>query len=163
MLRIKQHLYDEIVAHALETPDIEVCGLVGSTGDEAESVYRCLNSHAKGFWGGGASFELDPMQQFLLLETIERDGQELGAIYHSHPQISPVPSGTDRRYAEGFPGVLWIIVGVPWSPRIDLGLSQRSRKRKRKQYTWQWESREPDVWTWRMDNDRVTTAELKVY
>jgi proteasome lid subunit RPN8/RPN11 len=159
MLRIKQELYDGIVAHALETPTVEVCGLVGVRDGEAEAVYRCQNADAKGRWGGGASFVLDPMQQFLLLETIERDGQELGAIYHSHPQISPIPSTTDERYAEGFPGVLWIIVGVPWSPRVD----DLNHQQRRKWYSRRWERSEPDVWTWRMDNGQVTTAELKVY
>ncbi len=44
--------------------------------------------------------------------SIEADGAELGAIYHSHTRSEPYPSQTDVNFAAGWPGVEWIIVGV---------------------------------------------------
>jgi proteasome lid subunit RPN8/RPN11 len=140
-MKIARELYDEIVAHALEKPHTEVCGLVAVKGDEAKRVYRCMNADAEKGWGG-ASFELDPLQQLLLLETIERDGHELGAIYHSHPGMDAVPSGIDEDYAAGWPGVVWIIVSINgW----------RAKNRAK-----------PNVWAWRMKDDQIYTAELEI-
>jgi proteasome lid subunit RPN8/RPN11 len=36
----------------------------------------------------------------------------VGAIYHSHTRTEPYPSQTDLNFAERWPGVLWIIVGL---------------------------------------------------
>ena len=153
-MKISREFYDQIVAHALEKPKIEICGLVACQNDEAKAVYPCVNLEEERGWAG-AAFEMDPLQQVLLLETIERDGHELGAIYHSHPGMSAVPSGIDLDYAKNWPGVLWIIVGI-----------------KARFAAWRWRDNdiweeldpkpEPDVWTWRIEHGRIHTAELVV-
>ena len=61
---------------------------------------------------------------------------ELGAIYHSHTRTEPRPSQTDINFAKLWPDVLWIIVGLAGS--------------------------EADVRTWRIDDGRVSDAELVV-
>jgi proteasome lid subunit RPN8/RPN11 len=81
-------------------------------------------------------FRIDPQEQFELHTKIEDAGLELGAIYHSHTRTEPTPSQTDINFAKLWPGVLWIIVGL-----VD---------------------DEPDVQTWRIDDGRVTDAELVV-
>jgi proteasome lid subunit RPN8/RPN11 len=47
-----------------------------------------------------------------MMDQIERDGRELGAIYHSHTRSEPYPSQTDINFAANWPGVEWIIVGL---------------------------------------------------
>jgi proteasome lid subunit RPN8/RPN11 len=130
-MKIAQELLDEIVAHALEIPKIECCGVVAvrpsdpdvanrsdaanapdganAAGGEkvATRVYRAENIHASAL-----KFEIAPMELFALNEAIEDEAAEIGAIYHSHVRSEPYPSQTDIGFAAGWPGLEWIIVGL---------------------------------------------------
>jgi proteasome lid subunit RPN8/RPN11 len=55
---------------------------------------------------------IDPLELYRVHSEIEDAGLELGAIYHSHTRSEPYPSQTDINFAKGWPGVLWIIVGL---------------------------------------------------
>ena len=81
-------------------------------------------------------FRIDPDEQLDLHNRIEEAGLELGAIYHSHTRTEPRPSQTDINFAKLWPGVLWIIVGLV--------------------------AGEVEVRTWRIDDGRVSDAELVV-
>lgn len=106
-------MLSEIVAHALEDPRIECCGLVAvKTGPDddvktATRVYRAENIHASAL-----KFEIDPMEQYRLNREIEDQGWEIGAIYHSHVRTEPKPSQTDITYAAKAGDIEWIIVGL---------------------------------------------------
>jgi proteasome lid subunit RPN8/RPN11 len=76
----------------------------------------------------------DPEEQLGLHNEIEDAGLELGAIYHSHTRTEPRPSQTDINFAKLWPGVLWIIVGLA--------------------------GEQADVRIWRIDDGRVSDAEL---
>jgi proteasome lid subunit RPN8/RPN11 len=112
-VRIAAPLRDEIVAHALENPKIECCGVVAvqPAGDDGERtaarVYRAENIHASAL-----KFEIDPMELYRLNNAIDDEGWEIGAIYHSHVRSAPYPSQTDIGFAASWPGVEWIIVGL---------------------------------------------------
>ena len=81
-------------------------------------------------------FRIDPMEQIQLHNKVEGAGFDLGAIYHSHTRTEPRPSQTDINFAREWPGVLWIIVGLA--------------------------NGEVDVRTWRIEDGRVSDAELVV-
>jgi [CysO sulfur-carrier protein]-S-L-cysteine hydrolase len=81
-------------------------------------------------------FRIDPEEQLELHNRIEEAGLDLGAIYHSHTRTEPRPSQTDINFAKLWPGVLWIIVGLGGD--------------------------EVDVRTWRIDDGKVSDAELVV-
>jgi proteasome lid subunit RPN8/RPN11 len=81
-------------------------------------------------------FRIAPEEQLELHNKIEDAGQELGAIYHSHTRTEPRPSQTDINFAKLWPGVLWIIVGL--------------------------DGDQAEVRTWRIDDGRVSDAELVV-
>jgi [CysO sulfur-carrier protein]-S-L-cysteine hydrolase len=112
-MKIARELLEEIVAHALEDPTIECCGVVATlpAGDGeakvATRVYRAENIHASAL-----KFEIEPIALYRLNETIEDAGWEIGAIYHSHVRSEPYPSQTDVGFAAGWPGLEWIIVGL---------------------------------------------------
>jgi proteasome lid subunit RPN8/RPN11 len=111
-MRIAAELLDQIVAHALEIPREECCGVVAvapSGGGEklATQVYRAENIHASAL-----KFEIGPKELYGLNETIEEQGWEIGGIYHSHVRSEPYPSQTDIGFAAGWPGLEWIIVGL---------------------------------------------------
>jgi [CysO sulfur-carrier protein]-S-L-cysteine hydrolase len=112
-MKIAADLLEEIVAHALEDPTIECCGLVAvqsaSDGDTktATRVYRAVNIHASAL-----KFEIDPTEQYRLNKAIEEEGWEIGAIYHSHVRSEPKPSQTDISFADKMGDIEWIIVGL---------------------------------------------------
>ena len=118
-MKIDGELVGQIVEHALERPDEEVCGVVAVSLDGGEasavSVHRAHNVHESGL-----RFEIDPRELLGLYSEIERQGLELGAIYHSHVRSAPYPSQTDINFAAGWPGVEWIIVGLadPSAPDV---------------------------------------------
>jgi [CysO sulfur-carrier protein]-S-L-cysteine hydrolase len=114
-VNISQELLQEIVAHALEDPGNEVCGVVAVSEDAdpvARRVLRAVNVHASPM-----KFEIDPQELLRLYSAIEDEDNALGAIYHSHVRSPPYPSQTDVNFAANWPGVEWIIVGL--SPGAD--------------------------------------------
>ena len=120
-MKIAAQMLGEIVEHALENQRIECCGIVAvapAEGDgqrTATRVYRAENIHASAL-----KFEIDPMELFRLSETIEAEGWEIGAIYHSHVRSAPYPSQTDIGFAAGWPGLEWIIVGLAGAGEPDV-------------------------------------------
>ena len=106
-MKIDRTLLDDIVAHAVRDAPNECCGIVAVRDGAATGVHATENLAASPF-----RFEVDGPALFRLLESIESDGGELGAIYHSHTRSDPYPSQTDVNFSSGWPGVEWIIVGV---------------------------------------------------
>jgi proteasome lid subunit RPN8/RPN11 len=109
-VRIRRVLLDELIAHVLEDPKNEICGVMAvepGPPARAEKVHRAVNLHASPL-----KFEIDPAELLALYNTIEEHDLELGAIYHSHVRSAPYPSQTDISFAANWPGVEWIIVGL---------------------------------------------------
>jgi [CysO sulfur-carrier protein]-S-L-cysteine hydrolase len=113
-MEISTELRQEVIAHALDDPRNEVCGVIAVAGGEAGgnplravSVHRATNVHASPL-----KFEIDPKELLELYGAIEARGHELGAIYHSHVRSAPYPSQTDVNFAANWPGVEWLIVGL---------------------------------------------------
>jgi proteasome lid subunit RPN8/RPN11 len=109
-VQIAPALLDELVAHAREDAPNECCGVVAvkpGSPAVAARVHRAVNTAASPL-----KFEVDGKELLGLIDAIERDGQELGAIYHSHTRTAPYPSQTDINFAAHWPGVEWIIVGL---------------------------------------------------
>jgi proteasome lid subunit RPN8/RPN11 len=130
-MRIPRELYEEMVEHARQEAPNECVGLIASRNGAAAKLYRATNAAASPL-----RFEIEGSEQIRYHNDIEDSGLELGAIYHSHTRTEPVPSQTDISFAEGWPGVLWVIVGLA--------------------------GQQPDVRTWSIDGARVTEAELVV-
>jgi proteasome lid subunit RPN8/RPN11 len=114
-LLISRALLDELIAHAREEAPNECCGVVavdaaaaaGGGEVRARRVHRTVNTAASPL-----RFEVDGKELLAAIDLIERDGGELGAIYHSHTRTAPYPSQTDVNFAVNWPGVEWIIVGL---------------------------------------------------
>jgi proteasome lid subunit RPN8/RPN11 len=136
-MKIAPELLDRVVAHALEDPKNEVCGVVAvDAGAErvrsAVDVHRAVNVHASPL-----KFEIDPAELLALYNTIDDQDLELGAIYHSHVRSAPYPSQTDIGFAANWPGVEWIIVGLK-------------------------DGQAPEVRSYLIENGRVREVELQV-
>jgi [CysO sulfur-carrier protein]-S-L-cysteine hydrolase len=107
---ISHALLDELIQHALADPANEVCGVLSvEPGPPAQAVrsYRATNIHHSPL-----KFEIDSLELLELWQSIEREGFELGVVYHSHVRSAPYPSQTDINFAANWPGVEWIIVGL---------------------------------------------------
>ena len=57
-------------------------------------------------------FQIDSGDQLRITNEIEARGEEIGAIFHSHPNSEAYPSHTDVNLARWLPGVLWLISSV---------------------------------------------------
>jgi [CysO sulfur-carrier protein]-S-L-cysteine hydrolase len=101
-----EHL-DEIVAHAREEAPNECCGLLAGRDGRSTRVFRMRNAAASPL-----KFEVDPLEVMRTLETIDEEGLDVGALYHSHTRTAPYPSQTDVTFAEAWPGTPWLIVGL---------------------------------------------------
>jgi proteasome lid subunit RPN8/RPN11 len=130
-LRISRQLLDEVVDHARADAPNECCGMIAARDGEAVAVHRARNVAAT----PKLRYEMDGMEQYRIQSTIEDEGLELGAIYHSHTRSAPTPSQTDINLAF-YPDALYVIVGV--------------------------EDDEPDVRAWRIVDGAATEAALEV-
>jgi [CysO sulfur-carrier protein]-S-L-cysteine hydrolase len=113
-VNIAKELLDDLLAHVLEDPANEICGVVavadkptGAAQANAVAVYRAANKHASPM-----KFEIEPAELLKMHDAIEQRGCRIGAIYHSHVRSAPYPSQTDVNFAANWPDVEWIIVGL---------------------------------------------------
>ena len=57
-------------------------------------------------------YEMDPQEQYDALKSIEDEGGELLAIYHSHTKSAAYPSQTDVNQAVAWPEQIYMIVSL---------------------------------------------------
>jgi [CysO sulfur-carrier protein]-S-L-cysteine hydrolase len=57
-------------------------------------------------------FEIDSRDQIRINNEIDAAGEQLLAIYHSHPKTEARPSQTDVNLAAWWPGVFWVIASL---------------------------------------------------
>lgn len=98
---------DEIVAHAREEAPKEACGLLAGRGGAAVRAIRCANAHETPV----TRYAMDPREQLRAFREMDAKGEELVAIYHSHPATQPYPSPTDRREAH-YPDAYFVLVSL---------------------------------------------------
>ena len=109
MLALFQSQFEEIIAHAREAAPYECCGLVGGTSEgQAQTIHPTKNIAAN----PTVSYESAPEDLFAAQRAMRQRGEELLAIYHSHPRSTdPQPSATDVRLAY-YPSAVYLIVGL---------------------------------------------------
>ena len=56
-------------------------------------------------------YAIDPREQLRAFRDMETNGEELLAIYHSHPVTQPYPSPTDRAEAH-YPDAFYVLVSL---------------------------------------------------
>ena len=104
----REHL-EAMIAHAREAAPAECCGLVGGvSGTQARSLYRLRNVTPD----PEIRYEAAPEDLFTAQRQMRERGEELLAIYHSHPRSGePSPSETDVRQAF-YPSATYLIIGL---------------------------------------------------
>jgi [CysO sulfur-carrier protein]-S-L-cysteine hydrolase len=120
-LEIPRDLHDAMVKHCLDEAPREACGLLAGFAPRVTSFYPLQNAAAS-----ETRYYADERHLFAVHMKLRERGEEILAIYHSHPRWQAVPSKTDLR--ENYYGPV---------PRIIVSLLQA----------------DPVVRVWRLDED----------
>jgi [CysO sulfur-carrier protein]-S-L-cysteine hydrolase len=108
MLKLRRVHLNAITSHAIATNPHECCGLIGGIDLVTHSIYKVNNVAANPF----VTYEAAPEELFAAQKQMRERGEQLVAIYHSHPQATePTPSDTDVRLAY-YPAVIYLIIGL---------------------------------------------------
>lgn len=106
-IQIPRKLTNQLLHLAQISPDLEVCGLIGSKNGLPCSCYPIKNN-AK---NPRQRFQLDAREQITAMTQIRNQEEELFAIYHSHPNAPATPSITDLEQAS-YPESLYLIISL---------------------------------------------------
>jgi proteasome lid subunit RPN8/RPN11 len=105
-IHIERTVFNQILSHALQAPEQEVCGLIGTRAGSAR-VYPVKNVAGE----RDHLFAMDPQQQIEAMRRMRESGEALFAIYHSHPHAPATPSALDLAQA-AYPEALYLIVSL---------------------------------------------------
>jgi proteasome lid subunit RPN8/RPN11 len=112
IITLRRAHVEEMLAHARAVAPAECCGLVGGRNDLAETIYRLQNVAPDPL----TTYEGAPAELFAAQRTMRARGEQLLAIYHSHPRAAePEPSETDMRLAF-YPAAVYFILGLNAEP-----------------------------------------------
>jgi [CysO sulfur-carrier protein]-S-L-cysteine hydrolase len=106
-IQISRKLTNQLLHLAQLSPDYEICGLVGSKHGIPSTCYPISNIAEQ----PQRRFLLDAQQQISAMAKMRTDGEELFAIYHSHPKAPAEPSFYDIE-AAAYPDALYLIVSL---------------------------------------------------
>lgn len=106
-LTLPRPLVNTILAQAQQSPEHEVCGLIGGRGGQALNCYPVDNTALD----QARRYQMDPRAQIETMRRMRDRGEQLMAIYHSHPHAPALPSATDLREA-AYPDAVYLIVSL---------------------------------------------------
>ena len=100
-------LRDRIVAHARESAPNEACGLLAGKDGVAARAIRCANVDGSPM----TRYRPDPRDLVRAFREMDDRGEDLVAIYHSHPASQAYPSPTDQGQAF-YPEAYYVLVSL---------------------------------------------------
>jgi proteasome lid subunit RPN8/RPN11 len=90
-VKIRQHVLDRIVAHAVADLPNECCGLLIGNAEIVEDAARARNMKRS-----RTRFQVEPADHFAAIRRARAAGLDVIGAYHSHPAGPSGPSETDR-------------------------------------------------------------------
>jgi proteasome lid subunit RPN8/RPN11 len=105
MIELTDWLRAELVRRRDQEAPQEACGLI-SRGDHGLGLWPAPNVAED----PTTTFAIEPENLLAIIQQIERQGDTLVGVYHSHAG-TPAPSSTDVETAARWPGLTWVIVG----------------------------------------------------
>ncbi|MFA5983949.1 MAG: M67 family metallopeptidase [Methylococcaceae bacterium] len=106
-IRIPRKITTQLLHLAQISPDAEICGLVSHNKGLASQCYPVKNIATL----PAQRFQLDPAEHIAAMAAMRERGEELFAIYHSHPSAPAQPSPTDLDLA-AYPDALYLIISL---------------------------------------------------
>lgn len=107
VITLPRPLVNQILRHAQRSAEREVCGLIGGREGTPTKLYPVSNIAAD----PRRRYEMDPHQQIAAQRAMREHGEELWAIYHSHPESPAVPSAEDLKHLS-YPDALYLIISL---------------------------------------------------
>lgn len=106
-IKLPRTLVNQLLQHAQRSDNTEICGFISSLDGAPKRIYPIPNIAMP----AARQFEMAPKEQIDALRQIREQGEELFAIYHSHPASSAVPSQQDiDEYS--YPEALSLIISL---------------------------------------------------
>ncbi|MEW6162985.1 MAG: M67 family metallopeptidase [Nitrospirota bacterium] len=105
-LFVPQSLLDEIISHCKEVYPNEACGILAGKEGVVQKVYKMRNIE-----DSPVSYMVDSKEQFAAMKEMRKEGLEMLAIYHSHPDSDAYPSPRDIKLAF-YPESVYLIVSL---------------------------------------------------
>ncbi|MBA2526492.1 MAG: M67 family metallopeptidase [Pyrinomonadaceae bacterium] len=128
MITLRSTQLKEIFAQARQATPFECCGLIGGAKDRATSIHPLRNVANN----PQIAYEAAPEELFAAQRQMRERGEQLLAIYHSHPRSTePAPSESDVRLAY-YPAAIYLIIGLGGAKPIMRGFRISERDK-----TWQ--------------------------
>lgn len=117
MLRIRQDVVDEIVAHARRDHPDEACGVVlGPAGTDRPERFKPMLNAAR----SPTFFEFDSQDLFRLYKEVDERDEDIVVIYHSHTATEAYPSRTDIQFGSLSPDSHWVLVSTRHPDEVEL-------------------------------------------
>jgi proteasome lid subunit RPN8/RPN11 len=113
-LTLAPGILEQLIAHSRESLPQEGCGLIAGQGNLGERFIPIKNSAASEHM-----YEMEPEQLIPALRSLRESGEQLIAIYHSHPKGLAVPSARDMEQAS-YPRAAHVIVSLENRERPDV-------------------------------------------
>lgn len=106
-IQIPRKLTSQLLHLAQISPNFEVCGLIGSKHGLPTHCYPIKNAaeHPQ------QRFLLDAGQQISAMTKMRESGEDLFAIYHSHPTAPALPSTNDLQM-DAYPDAIYLIISL---------------------------------------------------
>ncbi len=114
-LQLPRILVNQLLAHAQSRAEVEVCGLISSKHGRPAHCYPIPNTAAD----PRKHFTMDEHAQIDAMRTLREQGEELFAIYHSHPDAPAQPSAEDLQHDE-YPEALRLIISLDTKGVLEL-------------------------------------------
>jgi proteasome lid subunit RPN8/RPN11 len=93
-LYLSHEVLAALLHHARAAFPLEACGYLAGREARGQRVYPLRNMDQ-----AADRFRLDPSEQFKAVRAMRKEGLNLLAVYHSHPQGPAWPSAEDIRWA----------------------------------------------------------------
>lgn len=90
-IRLPRALINQLMAHAQRASGREVCGFIASHAGNAIKTYPVANIAIP----AEKRFQMEPTAQIRAIQQMREQGEEIFAIYHSHPTSPAAPSQAD--------------------------------------------------------------------
>jgi len=114
-LLLSRKLANQILTHAQQNPETEICGLISSQNQHANRYYPIMNSAEN----SGVRFQMDEQAQIAAMKEMRKQNEELLAIVHSHPHSDAIPSALDEQEHQ-YPDAFYLIVSLNTTGVLDL-------------------------------------------
>ncbi len=98
---------NQILAHAQNGDELEICGFIASKNGVVCTIYPVENIASL----PACFYRMDEKQQIDAMREMREAGEILFGIYHSHPSSEAEPSATDIKEA-AYPEAVYFIVSL---------------------------------------------------